>query len=93
MSNRYIKTLSDKTDIDIRKINRVTGVEPYPCGINGLPLGYGFKVYIAGDKIPISFDTEEEAKKERMRLIEMWYSIAAEDAMNSGILHYETRGE
>jgi len=93
MSNRYIKTLSDKTDVDIRKIVSVSGVSEQD---NSLPMGqslYGFTVNTQGVTFTVSFGTEKEAKEERMRLIEIWYSIAAEDAMNSGILHYETREE
>ena len=96
MSNRYIKTLSDKTEIDIRKIISVSDVwDGSGENMNAYSrIGlYCFSINTQGNSIPMYFDTEEEAKKERMRLIEIWYSIAAEDAMNSGILHYETRGE
>ena len=83
MSNRYIKTLSNKTEIDIRKIVSVSNVyKGKPCS---------FVINTQGDGLTMYFDTEEEAKEERIKLIEIWYSIAAEDAMNSHI--YETRGE
>ena len=85
MSNRYIKTLSNKTEIDIRKIVSVSNVyHGNPCS---------FVINTQGDGLTMYFDTMEEAKKERMKLIEIWYSIAAEDAMNSNIYDYETRGE
>ena len=93
MSNRYIKTLPDKTEIDIRKIVSVSDVEEPD---NSLPVGqslYCFNINTQGGKLTVFFGTEKEAKEERMRLIETWYSIAAEDAMNSNIYDYETRGE
>ena len=88
MNNRYIKTLSNKTEIDIRKIVSVSAVSHELDSAS-----YEFYINTQGEEIAMSFSSREKAQEERMRLIEIWYSIAAEDAMNSGILHYETRGE
>ena len=94
MNNRYIIELPNGTNIDIRKIISMSCVENTPFGAPEDPQNhYCFEINAQGYTALVYFGTEEEAKKERMRLLETWYSTAAEDAVKSGVFDYEMRRE
>jgi hypothetical protein len=90
VNNRYIYTLPDGIDIDIRKIVMITDVR------GGVTFNdyFFFIIGLTGNmEVRQSFKSQEEAAKQRMALLEKWYSTAAEDAVKSGVFDYETRNE
>jgi len=88
--SRYIYTLPDGTDIDIRKIVLVTEVRG---GITFNDYYFFIIGLMSNMEVRQTFNSEEEAAKQRMALLARWYSAAAEDAVKSGVFDYETRNE
>ena len=84
--HRY-PSVVDFACVDIRKISHISTISRDYNKDTG-SWSYTFTVHTSGGVLPLSFDDEEKAQKERMWLLETWYSIAAEDAMLS-MIHRE----